>query len=206
LSEGFFRYVSLKETLFSKLSYDRDGRLMLGSTVVLIVPRRVFSAIQRSMREMLGEGCAALVMYNAGFGLGFEAFGKLSKRFGGDVRGAFEHFITILTTRGWGDFKLEEYDEGSETYRITVRSSYGEDLKPSGRAACHFLRGLLAGALQQAALLRGRDIKLHCVELSCIAKGDECCEFLVLPVEKAAAYYLPPSSSSGVGSVTASSR
>lgn len=44
MSEGFFKYVSLKGTLFSKLSHDRDGRLMLGSTVMLIVPRRVFSA------------------------------------------------------------------------------------------------------------------------------------------------------------------
>ena len=62
---------------------------------------------------MLGEGCAALVMYNAGFGLGFEAFGKLGKRFGGDVRGTFEHFITILTTRGWGDFKLKSSTRGA---------------------------------------------------------------------------------------------
>jgi len=154
---------------------------------------------------MLGEGCAALVMYNAGFGLGFEAFGKLGKRFGGDVRGAFEHFITILTTRGWGDFKLKEFDEGSETYRVAVRSSYGEDLRPSGKGACHFLGGLLAGALQQAALLRGRDVKLHCVELSCVTKGDKHCEFLVLPVERATAYYSPPSSS-GVGSATSSSK
>jgi len=184
MSDAFFKYVSLKETLFSKLSYDESGRLLLGNVIVLIIPRRIFSIVQRSISDMLGEGCAALVMYNAGYSVGYDVFAKTVKRFNNDTKSAFEFFITVLTTRGWGDFKIVKFNENDNTYYIRVSSSYGEDLFPSNRAVCHFIRGLLTGSLQCLVDLKEKGIKLYSREVKCIAKGDPYCEFLIAEVKK----------------------
>lgn len=184
MSDAFFKYVSLKETLFSKLSYDENGRLLLGNVIVLIVPRRIFSTVQKSISDILGDGCAALVMYNAGYSIGYDVLSKVIEKFSNDIRSAFEFFITILTTRGWGELKIVEFDTDKNTYRVQVRSSYGEDLKPSRRAVCHFIRGLLTGSLQCLTDSRGKDVKLYSRETKCVAKGDPYCEFLIAEVKK----------------------
>jgi len=72
---------------------------------------------------------------------------------------------------------VEENNENELVIRVEnsfIARGYGNSEVP----VCHFLRGYNAGL---AEVLKGRDIDAE--EVKCIAKGDECCEFVMKRVD-----------------------
>jgi predicted hydrocarbon binding protein len=77
---------------------------------------------------------------------------------------------------GWGRFVLERFDSAKKSLIVKVYCSpFAEGYGSSSKPVCHMTRGVLAGMV---SLVFGKEVESK--ELSCLAKGDECCRFEIM--------------------------
>ena len=100
---------------------------------------------------------------------------ELRETYGLEGRDLLEAFLALRIAAGWFSYEVVEYDE--EAMRFVVRL-YGSFecafFAGRGRSMGHLVRGILAGAFGE---VYGREFRVR--EVKCVAKGDECCEFVV---------------------------
>jgi predicted hydrocarbon binding protein len=77
---------------------------------------------------------------------------------------------------GWGRFELERFNPVQECLTVKVyHSPFAEAYGSSSLPVCHLIRGVLGG---MATAVFGREAEAK--EVSCLAKGDECCRFEIM--------------------------
>ena len=169
------------EHVLRRLKIDGEGRLLFGSTPMILTPRFLFKHIQETLEELGGEGMTSAVMTRAGFKAGYGFAEAQAKLFG--LRGApvFKKYVRIASFRGWGKFEILEFDPEVPRARVRIYASYGEEQKGRGRAACYIWRGAIAGILQYIADSEGREVRVAGREEMCVAKGDPYCEIVAEP-------------------------
>jgi len=95
-----------------------------------------------------------------------------------------EKYFQIASARGWGLFEIVEYSEEKQTAIVRIYSSYTEEYEgKTGRGECIIWQGALAGILQYQIYGKLSPRKMTCIEVKCIVKGDEYCEFIIKPIQ-----------------------
>ncbi|MEM3586876.1 MAG: ATPase domain-containing protein, partial [Candidatus Jordarchaeaceae archaeon] len=143
---------------------------------MIIFPAEVFSLLAKSLLDKYGYEAGYSLIRSLGKEVAhvlFEGFTKMFKVT--TLEEAVHFYARIGTLMGFGDVTVLEYnmERGVLRFRI-INSSICALLKNLGKNT---------GAFQEGVIERTAEIfigpKSKCEEVKCVAKGDECCEYLV---------------------------
>ena len=119
------------------------------------------------------------ILFDMGREAGKMVVGILKEKYGLAGPKLIEAFLALCTAMGWFRYEVLDMDPQALKARVRLYESY--ECSPfvcsSERPKSHLLRGVLAGAFEEAF---GRSFAVN--EVKCVAKGDECCEFEIEPV------------------------
>ena len=119
------------------------------------------------------------VLFDMGLEAGRYIVRGLERRFGLFGRHAFEVFMAMCTAMGYFKYELISFDAESRRAIIRLfRSFECEPFRERGerRTRSHMLRGMIAGALEAVF-----GCPMMVKETRCVARGDDCCEFVAEP-------------------------
>ncbi|MCX9009701.1 MAG: 4-vinyl reductase [Candidatus Methanoperedens sp.] len=153
------------------------GEFSVIGVPAIIVSIETFVHLQKDAEKILGTGGAAVLFYEAGKNAGERWINRFRKDWGLKDQRFVEAVQNFYAELGWGKFNIEVNSEDEFVVRVEnsfIARGYGN----SEVAVCHFLRGYNAGL---AEVLKGKDIDAE--EVRCIARGDECCEFVMKGID-----------------------
>lgn len=153
--------------------------IRVGQARAVLLTESAFVFLQRVIHEHMPE----LIKYGF-YEMGFRAGMDIAKqaRRARDRESAFRFAIETYRQAGYGDIEVVSYE--LEKPEIRLR---GHDLLESSaarrsgvyrtpRAVDHYSRGVFAGAISE---LLGKEV--ICEEMKCEFRGDNSCEFTILP-------------------------
>lgn len=163
----FFHYAKLAQK--GLISF-RDGRIKVTGLRVLFVDTETLQALEKEVREKLGQEEGALAVYKIAKGAGSratKAHYKYSKKKGEEL---VRYMAKMASGAGWGKISVVNAGVDGE---VLVRDS---PFKRSNakKPTCDYLRGFLAGS---AGYIHRR--KMDCVEVECASNGHKACRFIV---------------------------
>ena len=135
------------------------------------------SHLWKSLFRTLGDGASAILL-RAGMDAGSSTFDFIEANWEPRDDWGFAHAIQEhLRLAGVCDIKEMNIDRVHSSIRVRAQGSFEcvQQMKKTAAPSCHFLKGLLCG-------LAGRILGVPdsvCDEITCQAKGDEICEFVV---------------------------
>ena len=150
-----------------------EGKFSVIKVPAIIVSIETFVNLQKDAEKILGFDGASVLLYEAGKKAGMRWINRFSKKWGLKEKKFIEAVQNFYAELGWGKFSVEEDNKNELVVRVEnsfIARGYGN----SEVVVCHFLRGYNAGL---AEVLKGKDIDAE--EVRCIAKGDDCCEFVM---------------------------
>jgi predicted hydrocarbon binding protein len=152
----------------------KTGEFFTQELPTIIMSSATCVGIQKLAEALGGSEGAAVIFYEAGKKMG--AFWTKSWKDKWELEGQefikkLEEFIAEL---GWGKFSVDLDALVVTMENSFIAKNYGESEVP----VCHFLRGYYAG---MGEVLTNR--ALDGEERKCAACGDDCCEFVLTPVE-----------------------
>lgn len=163
-------FKDVKETA----AWERDnGGFSVINVPAVIISIETFVNFQKNAERILGCDGAAVLLYETGKKSGEKWINRFSKEWGLNDGRFIEAVQNFYAELGWGKFDISE-NNGKELI-ITVENSFiARGYGKSDAAVCHFLRGYNAGL---AEVLKNQN--LEACETRCVAKGDDCCEFVM---------------------------
>jgi len=143
----------------------------------MIVSRGTFSGMLAHMREVFGSG-GTVIAYELGLSTGKQDGEELVRALGMErVRENLPRLLNLYLAQGWGVPELTSLN--LEPLHVTVR--FGDSFECTGvrsfRPNSHFMRGHLAGL---AKVLFNKNVE--CMEVKCLATGNDYCEFRCVEV------------------------
>lgn len=166
--------VSVVRPLFDGITIDNVFPYLAMMRERIVIFRRIFyEAILKKMRERVGTGYMA-VLYHVGLEIGRVVCAELKQYAEGDTARTVALGQEMFKQVGFGTMKA---DLNLREHRATVRiwdCFECELFKGLGKPASHLVRGMMAGFLSE---MLGEE--LYAQETSCIAAGDEYCEFRI---------------------------
>jgi len=163
-----------RKKIVKEKSDAEPGEFFTHELPALIVSSAVFVGILKLAESIVGTDSAAVIFYEAGKKVGINRtkyFKDTWKLDGSAFVRAMEEFVAEL---GWGKFSVDLEALVIKVENSFIAKEYGESEVP----VCHFLRGCCAG---MGEVLTNR--ALDGEEMKCAACGDDCCEFVLSPVE-----------------------
>lgn len=159
----------------------QEGRdpLRVGSVRAVLLSESAFVFLQRVIHEQMPE----LVKYGF-YEMGFRAGIDLSKEIGKsqNPEEAFRRSVEAYRAAGYGEIEVVSFDrEGPEVVLRGRNLFESSAARQSGiyltrRAVDHYTRGMFAGLASQ---ILGREV--ICEEMRCEFRGDDACEFTIVP-------------------------
>lgn len=150
-----------------------NGEFSVINVPAVIISIDTFVNFQKNAERILGYDGAAVLLYETGKKAGEKWINRFSKEWKLNDHMFIEAVQNFYAELGWGKFDIKENNGKELIIRVEnsfIARGYGE----SDAAVCHFLRGYNAGL---AEVLKGK--YLEACETKCVAKGDDCCEFLM---------------------------
>ncbi len=95
---------------------------------------------------------------------------------------AFRYFVETYRQAGYGDIEVVSFDLSKPEVTLRGRNLFESGLARqaeifrSPRTIDHYSRGMFAGFM---SVLAGREVV--CEEMTCEFRGDDACEFVILP-------------------------
>ena len=134
----------------------------------------IFVGIQKLAESIVGNDGAAVIFYEAGKKVGALRTKSWKDEWGLEGEEFIKKMEECLAELGWGKFRVDLDALVVTTENSFMANNYGESEVP----VCHFLRGYYAGMMEvlTTQALDGEETK-------CAACGDDCCEFVLKPVE-----------------------
>lgn len=160
----------LKELVFSS----KKGGLFYKEVRYLLVRPETLAAFQKAAEEEIGEK-ASSILYQSGFQGGTLSSKRYREVFGFSDEEITQFMVEMGPQIGWGRFELERFDAHKILIVRVYHSPFAEAYGPSSKPVCHMIRGVLGG---MGSLALRRDIESK--EVSCLAKGDEYCRFVIM--------------------------
>ncbi len=151
----------------------KKGEFSVIGVPAVIISIETFLHLQKDAEKILGIDGAAVLFYESGKNAGERWINRFRKDWGLNDQKFIEAVQNFYSELGWGRFEVKEDNGKGLVVRVEnsfIALGYGD----SEVAVCHFLRGYNAGL---AEVLKGKDIDAE--ETKCIAKGDDCCEFVM---------------------------
>ncbi len=160
----------------------RNGMLMLGPARAILVTEQAYVFLLRVIHEHAPQ-VVKYAFYDMGYRAGEQLMVALDAR-ARNPEQAFRHFVRTYTEAGYGSIEVTSFDlskpeatlRGTNLFEAGLVGEAGICRSP--RTVDHYSRGMFAGFL--SALL-GQDVV--CEEMACQFRGDEACEFVILPFD-----------------------
>lgn len=133
--------------------------------------------VKETVEKILGTDGAAVLFYESGKNAGERWINRFRKDWGLKDQKFIEAVQNFYAELGWGRFEVKENNGNGLVVRVEnsfIARGYGN----SDVAVCHFLRGYNAGL---AEALKGENMDAE--ETRCMAKGDDCCEFVMKRID-----------------------
>jgi predicted hydrocarbon binding protein len=165
------------KSIFGNAVIDVDkGLLEIQGNRIILNFAETFAATQKRMEILIGIDTAAMLIYES-----YKSYGKVACEIERNIIGVDrgKNLQTIQSGLDfgrmfcWGQWEMSSFDKISTTF-IVKNSPIAQLYGRTERAVCHPIRGTLAGFAES---LIGQ--KRDCIEVQCIAKGDQFCEFIV---------------------------
>jgi len=122
-------------------------------------------------------GTARRVIHDIGESCGRRSYRRIMKRYSFLSKLAvLEKIREIKAEERWGIVDFEGLDLEKQQGRIIVKNSFEAKESEKTQPVCHFFRGYLSGFLTSVF-----GMEIHMIEETCLAKGDQYCEFEVHP-------------------------
>jgi predicted hydrocarbon binding protein len=150
-----------------------NGGFSVIDVPAVIISIETFVSFQKNAERILGCDGAAVLLYETGKKAGEQWVSRFSKEWGLRDKEFIEAVQNFYAELGWGMFDIKENSKKELIIRVEnsfIVRGYGK----STAAVCHFLRGYNAGL---AEVLKEK--YLEACETRCMAKGDDCCEFVM---------------------------
>lgn len=142
----------------------------------LFIPVALIHSIEDKLTESFGPITATSFQYSIGKQGGAQ-YMSIAKKSGFNITrpGGLEQVADSLgTLGGWGKVSIVGFDLEKKIARIRWTNGVSVRNRKGKTPVCHFGRGILTGAMEQAF---GR--KCESLEVSCQGKGDRFCEAVI---------------------------
>ncbi len=156
------------------------GILKVGGVRAFVMTESAFVFLQRVIYEQIPE-LIKYGFYDMGYRAGVD-LAETASQLKVTPDEAFRRLVETYKQAGYGEIEVVEFDLAKPQARLLGRNlleaSAARESKiyPTPRAVDHYSRGMLAGLFSR--LLAQEVI---CEEVKCQYRGDEYCEFVVLP-------------------------
>ncbi len=146
---------------------------------MLAVDPDFYVGLRRRLREVFGTG-SDTILYEIGVGYGVQG-GNVIMKEGQSKLSAYRDFIANGRYQGWGKFETPMIQmmvagiKGEAVVKLE-HSFFADAIGVTGKPQCHIVAGLISGA---ARVILKKD--LSCTEEKCVSKGDEFCQFRLVP-------------------------
>ncbi len=169
---------SLMDILQSK-----DGALRLGPARVVLMTEQAYIFLLRVLHEQ-----APQILKYAFYDMGYRAGEQVIEAVGGfetqDPEQLFRYCVETYRQAGYGEIEVVSVDFDKPEAMLRGRNLFEAGLVGEAgiyrtpRTADHYSRGMFAGFM---STLLGREVV--CEEMACQFRGDEACEFVILPFD-----------------------
>jgi predicted hydrocarbon binding protein len=158
------------------------GTLELDGKRVIIMTEQAYTLLQQVLSEY-APGAMKYAFYDMGYRVGVDLMSNIGEQ---EItpEEAFRNFVARYSEAGYGDIVIEQFDLDAPEVRLSGYHLFESSLAPlagiyrTPRAVDHYSRGMFAGFLSE--LLRREVI---CEEIACQFRGEERCEFIILPFQ-----------------------
>lgn len=168
---------SLMETLKSK-----EGTLWLGGARVIIMTEEAYVFLLKVIQEQ-SPHIVKYAFYDMGYRSGEQLMLALKERTQ-DPEKAFRYFVETYRQAGYGNIEVTSFDLSKPEASLRGKNLFESGLAKkaniyrSPRTVDHYSRGIFAGFM---SVLTGKEVV--CEEMACEFRGDDACEFVILPLE-----------------------
>ena len=162
--------------LLGNLTFDPEhGALSLQSTRYVMMSPTLLVELQKAIEGHLPPQEVAEIMTQTAFGDGGFLASRYRDAFNYSTEEVARAVSYMLTQSGWGAMSTEMVNVENEEVVFKVSGSpFTEVYGPSTQAICYTVLGFLQGAAMTLF-----DKETDGMEVQCMAKGDDCCRFVV---------------------------
>jgi predicted hydrocarbon binding protein len=166
-----------------ELLQSSEGVLRLRTTRAVLMTQAAYAVMMEVLREHAPHALK-YAFYDMGYRMGDDLMGALSDR-AEDPEGAFRYLVETYRQAGYGNLEVLHFDMSRPAARLAgtnlfeVAAAHQAGVYRSPRCVDHYSRGMFAGFMSK---LLG--VEVACEEVACQFRGDERCEFLVLPFRR----------------------
>jgi predicted hydrocarbon binding protein len=151
-----------------------SGEFFIQEEPAIIMSCAGFLRLQKSAEEILGVDGAAVLFYEAGKKCGIKWLRVWKDEWGLEEGALIRAMEAYFAELGWGKISIDREALVIKVENSFIAKNYGASEVP----VCQFLRGYSAG-LGEVLTNRAMDAE----ERKCAACGDDCCEFVLNPIE-----------------------
>lgn len=147
---------------------------------MLYIPRHFMLGIHDSVEQALGRDRYKDLLSQSGAGSAYFWCQQQAAARSLDGVAVFQHYLSRLSDRGWGQFRLDDASFEHGTAAITlVNSIYVLGRKTAAELpVCYMFEGFIVGGLTYLAESRGLGFtSVTCREVQCEAQGHTFCRF-----------------------------
>jgi predicted hydrocarbon binding protein len=158
---------------------DEKACTTLGGIPVILMSKKTFGSLHKGMSDALGKGARAL-LYTSGYTAGKKSAPVVIRQWDcNSLEETLSATIQQFARYGWlllKDIKVSE-DENEITCIVdkSFESIGYKDLTQTN--TCYFLEGFMCGYME----IVFNKQNMICEEVSCQAKGDKFCQFVIKP-------------------------
>lgn len=158
----------------------KEGILTVGPARKMLFSAQAYIYLVRSIYQHAPHAVKYL-LYDVGYQTGLQYMSSLAN-LSVDMETLVRLGISTFTQAGYGHFELVEYDLDQRYIRIIGKNLFEASLSNeigiyrTPRTVDHYSRGMFAGLFSK---LLGEEVV--CEEMRCEARGEEACEFVVMP-------------------------
>ncbi len=175
--------VSCPDVLACHIKESRDGLLVDSLTFpikidsgqrAMIMRNDVWNSMLQKTREKFGSG-GDVIIYEQGNMAGRMSGKELLMALGRDkITQQLDQIVAMYQALGWGKAKVLNFVQSPLSMAIRMWESAECMGQKSDKATGHFIRGHIVGHVEELF-----SIECKCVETSCLARGDQYCEFVL---------------------------
>jgi predicted hydrocarbon binding protein len=164
-----------KNSIIDQLEYDpSSGALTYKGVRYILIRPETIAGFQHAL-EKISLKDTRQAFFMGGFDGGLLSATKYKEMYDFSDAQIIEFMMQMGTEIGWGKFRLNHYRPDEKLLQVTVeKSAFSEIYGKSSDGVCDLIRGVLSG---MASALFSKDCEA--TEISCLARGDKNCVFVV---------------------------
>lgn len=150
---------------------DDSGVWTTDALPMLYMPRHFYINIHKAIEAQIGPDRFADILYDAGHASAWQWCEKEARYHGLTGAAVFTHYLSRLSQRGWGLFRVEALDTDRGRARVRLdHSAFVYEYGQCGRKVDYLFTGWFAGAMDWVLESAGSSIRSRSVQLQSAAE------------------------------------